>query len=63
MKKASEDETIWAATNIEIVRYAKALDAVIVTNDSIQNPSDLDVYLGVNGEKIKIRAKDTYLLP
>lgn len=63
MKKASEDETIWAATNIEIVRYAKALERVVVTENSIQNPSELDVYLGVNGEKIKIKAMDTYLLP
>ena len=63
MKKASEDTTIRAATNIDIVRYAKALECVIVDINSIKNPSNLDVYLGINGEKVKIKAGNAYLLP
>jgi len=63
MKKASEDETIWAATNIEICRYGKALEKLVVNETSVTNPSEVDIYLSVNGNKVQIKAGETYSLP
>lgn len=48
-KLASDD--IWKATNIELCEYLQACDALEITDTYIYNPTDVTVYLLVNGER------------
>lgn len=40
---------IWKATNIEICSYLKASEKLVITSESIYNPTDTTLYMLVNG--------------
>ena len=44
----------WYATVDEIFAYADAMDALIITPTSLENPTDLTLYIELNGEKTTI---------
>ena len=48
--KISGDD-IWKATNIEICSYLKASDELVITKESIYNPTDTTLYMLVNGSR------------
>ena len=58
-KAMSERNDVWKATNIEVYNYKNALDSLKITDNSIYNPSDVDVYAIINGEQVIIRAGET----
>jgi hypothetical protein len=39
-------------TNIELVRYLKAMRSAVITDDEIQNPSDLSLWFEKDGKAI-----------
>ena len=39
--------------------YKNALDSLKITDNSIYNPSDVDVYAIINGEQVIIHAGET----
>lgn len=55
-KKISNDETIWYATNAEIMDYLKALKNLkfSVNKKIVYNPSALTVWIGVDGNPVKV---------
>jgi len=55
-KAASGDESVWYATNIEIVDYIKAMKALRFSVDRkmVRNPSAIPVWIGVDGEAAKV---------
>lgn len=55
-KMASGDETVWYATNIEIMDYVKAMRNLKFTVDRklVFNPSALTVWIGVDGQPVEI---------
>jgi hypothetical protein len=57
-KKISNDETIWYATNVEIVDYLKALRNLkfSVNKKIVYNPSALTVWIGVDGNPVKVES-------
>ena len=56
--KAGGRDDIWYATNIEIVDYVHAVKSLRMSADRtmIQNISNLDVYVSVDGEAVKLEA-------
>jgi peptidoglycan/xylan/chitin deacetylase (PgdA/CDA1 family) len=55
-KMASGDESVWYATNIEILDYLKAMKNLKFSVDkkTVFNPSAIAVWVGVDGEAVKI---------
>ena len=51
--KVSDNKDVWFATHIELVRYMKAMRKATITDEYIQNHSDMDLWFAVDGE-IKI---------
>lgn len=49
----------WNPTNIEFYDYIKAKESLVITDDSVYNPSDIDVYVTINGVKKVVSAKET----
>lgn len=45
-------ETYWYATNVEIFDYEDAVKSLIVTDEYIENPSDISLYIKLDGERI-----------
>ncbi|SNX53390.1 polysaccharide deacetylase family protein [Thermoanaerobacterium sp. RBIITD] len=60
-KMASSDESVWFATNIEIVDYINALKNLKFSVDRkiITNPSSIPVWIDVDGESVKINSGET----
>ncbi|MGF7400547.1 polysaccharide deacetylase family protein [Thermoanaerobacterium thermosaccharolyticum] len=55
-KMASYDESVWYATNIEIYDYIMALKNLKFSADHsiVSNPSSIPVWIGIDGEAVKI---------
>ena len=58
--KEHADE-VWSGTHSEVYKYAKALDNLKFDrkNDTVYNPSDVDVYLIIGREKTIVKAGET----
>lgn len=54
----ADRDAYWAATNIEVCEYAKAMELVEVDYDkcTVSNPSDIDLHFIVNEKKVMIPA-------
>ncbi len=63
-KVVSGDESTWYATNVEIMDYIKAVRGLRFTVDCriVSNPSATPVWIGVDGEPVKIGAGQTVKL-
>jgi peptidoglycan/xylan/chitin deacetylase (PgdA/CDA1 family) len=63
-KLVSGDESTWYATNIEIMDYIKAIRGLRFSVDCtmVSNPSAIPVWIGVDGEPVKIGAGETVKL-
>ena len=61
---AAGDESVWYATNIEIMDYIKALRSLKFSVDRkmVYNPSARPVWIGVDGEAVKIDAGELLTL-
>jgi len=60
----SNNSDIWYATNIEIMRYIKALRSLefSANGDIIYNPSAITVWINVNGKALEIKSGQTIKL-
>lgn len=56
-KRISEDADIVSMTNVELVRYLQAMRAAVVTEQRIENHSDVELWFEVDGEILRIPAK------
>lgn len=52
LRRISEDETIISMTNLELVRYMKAMRKAVITEDTVQNPSDITLWFAKDGKVI-----------
>lgn len=59
-KAVSFDETVWYATNIEIMDYIKALKNLKFSADRkiVCNPSAIDVWISVDRQPVKIKPNE-----
>lgn len=53
-------ETYWYATNVEIFDYEDAINALVITDTSVENPSDITLYITVDGERIVLTPRSVY---
>ncbi len=61
-QRAGGNDDVWYATNIEIYDYVNAYKSLISTLDEsvIYNPTAIDVWVFIDGEKVLIKAGETY---
>lgn len=52
LRRVAEDENICSMTNMELVRYLKAMRSAVITEQGIGNPSDLPLWFEVDGAVI-----------
>jgi hypothetical protein len=52
LKRVSEDDSILSITNIDLVRYLKAMRSAVITDEGIQNPSNLTLWFEKDGNVI-----------
>ena len=55
-------EDYWYATNIDIFRYEDAVKSVVVSEDSVTNPSDVDLYIKVGDTRVTLPAGCTIFI-
>ena len=58
----SADERIWSCTNLELVRYLKAMDRSIITGDTIHNPSDRALWFRIDGVAVEVPPESAYII-
>lgn len=55
LKKLHEDDSIWPATHIELVKYLRAMENAVINADAVINESDMDLWFRVNGKTVVLR--------
>lgn len=55
LKRVSAAEDVWSCTNLELVRYLKAMEMAQIDGNSIHNPSDRELWFEVDGETVCIQ--------
>ena len=55
--RISADPDVVPMTNIDLVRYLKAMDSVAISDFGIENHSDLDLWFEIDGEAICVNKK------
>lgn len=53
-RKVSESGEIWSATNLQIVRYLKAMNAARITPEGIENPTDQELWFRMDGKTVSV---------
>jgi hypothetical protein len=56
-KYGARPDTYYYAPVRDIFRYRDAVESLIITDNSIENPSDTDVYVKVDGEQVIVASK------
>lgn len=59
LQKIAEDEEVLSMTNLEIVRYLKAMEKAMIQEDMIYNDSDMDLWFDVDGEVMVVYAGES----
>lgn len=54
LKRAAEDEDVISMTNIELVRYLKAIRSAVISEDGIKNCSDVELWFEVDGKVFSV---------
>ena len=60
LKRMAEDESILSMTNLELVRYLKAMRSASITAEEIKNPSDLSLWFEKDGKVICVQPGETW---
>ena len=48
--RVSRAENVWSCTNLELVRYLKAMDMAETDGHSVRNPSNMELWFEIDGE-------------
>ena len=60
LSRIAADQSIISMTNLEIVRYLKAMEKAEITAEYIRNNSDAVLWFEANGNKISVNPKEVY---
>lgn len=55
LKRISEDSDIISMTNIDIVRYLKAMRSAVITENFIENNTDTKLWFEVNSNIVAVK--------
>jgi hypothetical protein len=58
-RRVSCADDVWSCTNLELVRYLKAMEQAEITEDSITNNSKSELWFQINGEAVKLCPGET----
>lgn len=61
-RKVSSAGDVAPMTNLELVRYGKAMDSAVITEGTIHNPSPLDLWFRVGERTIRLHPGETVTL-
>ena len=61
-KTISEQDDILPMTTIQIINYLKAINNVEITNEYIQNNSEISVWLAINDITYEVKAREKLIL-
>ena len=59
IEEKTERGEVWNPTNIELVEYINAVNTLVISEDCVYNPSDVDVYVKINGAEVVVPAGGT----
>lgn len=62
LRRVSQDPDIATMTNIEIVKYLKAIRGAVITEHQIENPSELPLWFEVDGQTVCVEAGNVFAL-
>ena len=60
LQKVSRAEDVISMTNIEIVRYLKAMDSAVLSEEGIENNSDTELWFEACGETVMVPPRTRY---
>lgn len=52
--RISRDAGIWSCTNLELVRYLKAMEQAVLTDDAVYNPTDRTLWFRMGDQVVKL---------
>lgn len=61
-EKVSGKDNVWYTTHIELVRYLRAMKKAVITEEYIQNNSELDLWFNVDGVVMKVKTDEKVYL-
>lgn len=59
LARVSRDERVWSCTNLELVRYLKAMDRARITAHSIHNPTDRTLWFQIREDVVDLAPGET----
>jgi hypothetical protein len=62
LRRVSGDNRIWSCTNLELVRYLKAMTQAEITENSIHNPGDRELWFDFRGAVLSVLPGETVIL-
>ena len=60
LDKVSRDGRVWSCTNLELVRYLKAMDRAVITEHFIHNPTDTELWFRSGGKTVRLGPGEKY---
>lgn len=58
LKRVAEDEDVISMTNIELVRYLKAMRSAVISEAGIENHSDVELWFEVDGAIVSVLSNE-----
>jgi len=62
LKRISEDSDVISMTNIDIVRYLKAMRSAVITEKFIENNTDTELWFEINGNIVAVKPKTVFTI-
>lgn len=62
LERVSRDRRIWSCTNLELVRYLKAMDRALITEERIHNPTEILLWFRVRDDIILLDPGESIVL-
>ena len=62
MERVSLDPRVWSCTNLELVRYLKAMEQVQITDTYVHNPTDVPLWFRIRQDVILLDTGETAVL-
>ena len=58
-RRVSRADDVWSCTNLELVRYLKAMEQAEITDTEVINHSETDLWFLVDGKAVKLAPGET----
>ena len=62
LQRVSQDRDVVSMTNLELVRYLKAMRSAVILDNEIINPSDQPLWFRVDGEVICVMPQNKFMI-